>query len=174
MAKTEGTDAERARAKELFGIRSDKRIAVRLIEEGFDGKVASGAAGRILQVERVRKRVGRHRLAIRKEWRATRRLLTSEDRAVSTEEYIANLETREEQLEDVLDDANLRGTPRVQALGELRQIEQAIAKARGVDVMPGDDREGTPDGPLGPTVLVLDLSRCSDAVKKKADDGDDE
>ena len=158
----ERTDARRARVRELFG-KSDKRIAEILIEEGFFPSRRT-KEGRIQQLDSARRRVYDDRQWWREQWKSEKRL--TRDRSVSTEEYIAKLETRIADLEEILDDPRTKGTPRVQSLSEIRQLEQAIAKALGIDAAERDDGDGEGNGNTF-TTLILDVSACSPETKGK-------
>jgi len=165
----EQLEARRERVRELMGC-CDRVIAMTLIGEGyFTEPLSRIATDRVRFEETCRRTISSDRAAIRKAWRNP----TKRDPNESREEYIARLQTRINQIDERMARGTTKDTPYAQLQSEIRQIEQAIAKARGVDVMPGDDREGAGGGPLGPTVLVLDLSRCSDAVKRLADDDEE-
>jgi hypothetical protein len=159
------TDGRRERVKELYA-KSNRRIGEVLVEEGFFGVPPKTPAGRARQIDTARRQVARDRDWWRDQWKKARNV-TTEDRSVSTEEYVAKLETRIEQVEEVLDSPMMKGTPRVQALAELRQLEQAIGKARGVgepaSLMP-EDGDGTKVPFLG---IVVGLGKLSaEAIRK--------
>jgi hypothetical protein len=158
------TEARRARVRTLWA-KPDRRIAEILIEEGFGGASKRTAAGKAKQLSSMVRNVWNDRVALRKKWREQKKA-TIEDVNETRGEYLARLESFSSDALEILEDDKMKGTPRVQALSELRQIEQAKAKACGVDVAAGDvdaDDDGTP---LRPKILVYDVSNCSAEVKK--------
>jgi hypothetical protein len=160
------TEGRRERVRELYA-KNNRRLAEILIDEGFFGPRGKTAEARGRQLDTARRQVLRDRDFWRTYWR-TQRKVSIEDRNVTIEEYIAKLETRIEQLEEMLDDPKLKATPRVQAMAELRQLEQAIAKARGIgdpSLAAADvDGEGNARPFLG---VVVNLGKVSaEAVKK--------
>jgi hypothetical protein len=132
--------------------KSDQRIAEILIEEGFGGALKRTAAGRQKQLESMRRNVWNDRAWWRKKWRNSAKA-TTQDLNETRGEYLARLDSFSNDAQELLEDRNVKGTPRVQALSELRQIEQAKAKAHGVDA--AIEQEPDDDGiPLRPKTLV--------------------
>lgn len=155
------TDARRERVRELWG-KSDRRIAETLLEEGYGGPAKRTKDARLQQTESMRRQVHRDREHWREVWREQAK---KPGGRTTVDEYVAKLRTRIEDLEEMLDDQFLKGTPRVQALGEIRQIEQAIAKTEGTDIAARDDDDSDTGAPfLG---LLLDFSNCSDEVRDR-------
>lgn len=124
------TDARRDRVRSLW-TKSDRKIAEILIEEGFAGVIPRTAAGKVKQLDSTRRRVWDDRLAFRKAWREKKRA-TNEDLCETRGEYLASLDSFAADAVEILENQAVKGTPRVQALSELRQLEQAKAKANGV------------------------------------------
>lgn len=158
------TDARRKRVRELFG-KADKRIAEILIEEGHFGPVKRTKEVQHLQLETARRTVSRDKQWWRKLWSDEKR----KPARMTNEEYISRLETRISDLDEMLDDAKIKSTPRVQAIDTLRKIEESIAKASGVDVL---EPKPPGDGPAAPFIgLIMDLSECSSETKEKLTKG---
>ena len=128
------TEARRERTRELWG-KSDRKIAEKLLEEGFHGPVSRNREEKIRQIASLRRTVWNDREFWREKWRTEAKAEKSKD-PVSRQEYLAGLETVQDELEDVISDGATKSTPRVQALSEMRQIKQAIGKALGVDAAP--------------------------------------
>jgi len=168
MPKKENTDERRERVRELFG-KSDRRIALLLIEEGFFGPVPRVKQDRIRFEASARRRITEDRTWWRTAWR-NRKPRTSEDSAAYSEGKIAELRTRIEDLEDVIDDASTRSTAKVNAYAEIRQLEEMIAKAQGADELDRRDDDDVNDAHALPFLgLVLDVSRVSPEAIKKAE-----
>jgi hypothetical protein len=171
MAKTELTDARRERVRELFG-KPDRWIADALLEEGFFGPTKRTKDAQITQRETARRTVERDRAWWREHWKKPR-TVTVQDMNVSSEEYIARLETRIADLQTILDNPQTKSTAAVNAVSEIRQLEQAIAKARGVE----QAVDKAPEQDSGPSVpfigLVLDVSKVPQHLLKKDPDDDD-
>lgn len=168
MAKKENTDERRERVKELFG-KSDRRVALMLIEEGFFGPTPRVKQDRIRFEASARRTITNDRHWWREHWR-NRKPRTSEDSAAYSEEYIAKLRTRIEDLEDVIDDPATRATAKVNAFAEIRQLEEMIAKAQGADAL---DRRDTEDDDAASSLpflgLVLNVTKVSPEAIAKAE-----
>jgi len=159
------TEARRARVRELW-TKPDRRLAEVLIEEGYAGATKTTAAGRATQLNSMAKNVWNDRAYWRKTWRKAKRA-TVEDVNETRGEYLARLEAFSAQAVEILDDPKVKGTPRVQALSEARQLEQAKAKAHGVDVAieVEQDDDGIPVRPKT-LVYVVDERNSSKEVRE--------
>lgn len=160
---SENTEARRERMRALW-TKSDRRIAEILIEEGFAGATKRTKDGQQKQIATTIRNVYNDRLWWRKQWRAKARA-TEQDVNETRGEYLARLDSYASEALMLLDDPKLKGTPRVQALSELRQIEQAKAKAVGVAEVPPEapDGDGASSAPyLG---IVVNLDGTSDDAK---------
>jgi hypothetical protein len=167
------TLARRERVRELWGL-TPRKAAEKLLDEGYGGgTVANTKAKYIIQLSSMRRQVARDRDWWRAKWRRDRsRAKKAAKDPVLREEYLASLETVQAEIEDVLDDRRLKGTPKVQALSELRQIRQAVGKAQGVDgssriIADGDD-DSSPQVPfLG---IVVGVDKLTPDAKRKIDE----
>ncbi|HXG58125.1 MAG TPA: hypothetical protein VNL91_03810 [Thermoanaerobaculia bacterium] len=158
---SDNTEARRERVKELFG-KSDRRIAAILIEEGYFGAYPKTKPAQIKLLDTARRTVCRDRAWWQERWSES----TERKRTETPQEYIARLRTRIEDLEDIAENTLTKPTPRVQAFAEIRQLEQAIAKAQGIDEVaaPPDGGESDPPPFLG---IVVGLGKLSPEAKKK-------
>ncbi|MFZ2489992.1 MAG: hypothetical protein WA208_00770 [Thermoanaerobaculia bacterium] len=162
MAKNEQTDDRRARVRELW-TKSDSVLADVLIAEGYFGPRTRTARAIETQRDTARRTIRRDRDWWRAKWAEEKSAASRMTRG----EYLTTLQSNIEELRTALEDDELRMKDRVEALREMRQSLEAIGKAEGYAVAaPGgeDDPDGSADA--GPTVLVLDVSRCSADVKR--------
>ena len=147
-------------------MKSDRKIAEVLIEEGFGGSTQRTADGKRKQLATMQRNVWNDRQWWKKTWRKQARA-TSGDLNETRGEYLAQLDSFIAEGIEILDDPKTKGTPRVQALSELRQLEQAKAKARGV----AETEPGSPDDTDGPKVpflgVVVGLKKITPAALKK-------
>lgn len=127
---SDNTESRRERVRSLW-IKPDRRVAEILIDEGFAGPVPTTADGKRKQLASMTKNVWNDRKWWRQAWRAAKRL-TNEDLCETRGEYIATLDAIGAAVTEILEDPKIKGTPRVQAASEFRQVQQAKAKASGV------------------------------------------
>lgn len=164
------TKLQRERVRELIG-RSDRRIAKRLITEKLF--VAPDGAENDPELQRrfeaaCRRTVCNHRKAIRDGWKTEPPAELGDP--VATQEFIARLMSRLDDLDEILERSDLKPTAKVNALAEIRQIEIAVAKAKGVDIDwkrfgKTDDPDDESQSKLPFVGLLVDLKNCSPEVR---------
>jgi len=160
-------DDRRERVAELYGKR-DRRIAELLIDEGYFGTLPRMADERRRFVLTAKRTVCNDRAAIRAEAAKKRKDLAGEFIDITSADYILRMRSRINDAEDILDDPKARPTAKVQALSEMRLLEEAIAKSQGVDV--ADRGASEDDAPQVPFLgLVVDLRNVSEAALKQGE-----
>lgn len=158
------TRARRARVRSLW-LKTDIEIAERLIDEGFAGKVPRGDTDKQKQLDSMRRNVWNDREALRKEWRAVKRL-SVEDVHETRGEYLAILESLQDIGVEMLGDTKLKGTPKAQALQAVTRIVEAKGKAGGVAEL--EPQQADDDKPLPPIVgVIVGASAVSDETRKQ-------
>ncbi len=163
MKKKRSTTERRERVRELWGKR-DRVIADILFEEGFvDVPPRCGTTKEAELKEGLRRNICNDRIAIRNEWRSTRKQLNLDDLHIESNEYIAKLQTRIydlEQLTEMLAGNGKGATAFVNAMAEIRQLEELIAKAKGsaVPIAPPEPEDANRATPV---TVVFDFSECS-------------
>ncbi|HSY50408.1 MAG TPA: hypothetical protein VLC46_16470 [Thermoanaerobaculia bacterium] len=159
------TEARRARMRELWN-KPDKTVAEILIEEGFGGPEKRTAVGKARHLATMTRNVWNDRKWWKKQWRESKRA-TTQDVNESRGEYLARLDSLVADAGRLLDDKGMKGTPRVQALSELRQLEQAKAKAHGVDAAIEQDPDDSDARPRQKVlVYVVNESNSSEESRE--------
>ena len=140
-------DQIRARVRELYGKR-DAKIAQALIDEEIvtPPKKKMTPADLAKWTDGVRRTVNNHRRAIDKEW--SELPLPKPGDALAARKFIAKLQTRIEELDDIVEDPKTKSTARMNAYGEIRHLETLIAQVQRVDT--GGRRREDSDDPDAP------------------------
>jgi hypothetical protein len=164
----------RDRVEELFG-KSDRRITRQLIKEQVVAPMGASydelaADEKVRFEDSVRRTVTNHRNALSDEWGL--KALPKPGDKKAAHEFIAKLQTRIEDLEQIAESLATKPTARVNALAEIRQIETVIASVRNVDVAGRrlsrllDAGDGD-DQPMLPFMgLVMDFSKVSPETRE--------
>lgn len=165
-------EARRRRVVELWAV-SDRLLARQLIKEGYFVAPANGrvAPDPVAFEESCRRTVSNDRQAIRLQWREGKKELTSADRNESTEEYVARLQSRIDQITERLMTTAVKDTAYAALVDSLLRYEVAIAKARGTDEAPPADPDGGDVGRDVPFLgLVMGFENVSPEARKKIDE----
>jgi len=123
----------RERVAELFGKR-DRRIAEILVDEGFFGPLPRLKAELETFVLNAKRTVNKDRHWIQQETERRRKELGAGGTAIASADYALRLRSRVYDAEEILEDPKSRPTARVQALSEIRLLEELLAKNAGVAV----------------------------------------
>lgn len=159
------TNERRERVLEMLA-KSDRAIAKELIRERFFGAVPRNADDRARHLDNARRTVGKDRAWWRGQWKALQaEKITPADSRADVEEFIARLKSRLNDVEEVLDDALVKSTPRVQAIDAAVKIEIAIARARGSDVAPERPADAVP--PPIALGVILGTKNVSPEMKQR-------
>ncbi len=150
-------------------------VAKALLEEGFevecgDQPVTKPAkeAWEAKRVATMCRNVSNDRAWWEAEWRAKAKVpRTVEDDALARESYVAALESDLEDIDGLQQETGTKSTAKAILQGEKRQTRALIAKARGVDTMPEVEPFDPEIAAKRATIVVYDLSNCSDEVKER-------
>lgn len=157
MAKSDTTDERRERVESLWA-KSDSVLTDILIAEGYFGKKPRTPEGRETQRDTARRTLRRDRQYFRELWADEKK---AAKRRLTRGEYVATLRTNMEDLRTVVEemDEDARVKDRVDALHEIRQCLEAIAKAEGVDRnVAADDGDDKPPAAVG---VILNFNNLS-------------
>lgn len=162
---SDNTEARRERVRTLC-LKSDRKIAEILIEEGYGDQPKRTADGRRKQLSAMTRNVCNDRKWWKKQYRE-QKAATTQDANESRGEYLARLDSLIDEALQLLEDKMVKGTPRVQALSEIRQLEQAKAKALGVAEVPPAEPDGDGENPAPFLGIVVGIDGLSEDAKKR-------
>lgn len=167
------THERRERVLELWG-KPTRLIAKTLLEEGYE--VDAGPAPvtkpkqeewERLRIERMRRNVDNDRAWWESQWRERAKTpKSSEDLEVELESQIAAINSDIGDIAELLTDAKTKSSAKAILYQSKLRARELVLKARGIDHAP----EREPEDPVAmkrPTIVVYDLSKCSDEVKEQ-------
>jgi hypothetical protein len=160
------TEERRARYVELCSL-STRLIAQRLIEEGYFGPVPRAKDAKLTHLHSAMRQVLRDEKYWEDRWDGEDKDITPKDHRRNAQRYIARMRSRQAAIDEKLNEENMKATPFAQLQETAVRIEQAIAKAQGVDQVATDEMPDPDAMAKRATVLVLDLSKCSPEVKEQ-------
>jgi len=146
----------------MYG-KSDTKIAAALIKD----EIVMPPKSRMTADETsrwrdgVRRTVNNRRRAITKGWKSEP--LPKPGDPVEARSYIAKLQTRIEELDDIVEDKGTKSTARMNAYAEIRQLETLIAQTKRVDTggrrrADDDDGDDAPQSKLPFVGVVIDFA----------------
>jgi hypothetical protein len=168
------TDERRERVLELWG-KPTRLVAKMLLEEGFEVDAGPQPVTKEKQdewtrhrVELMRRNVDNDRGWWREKWRADAKTpKTSEDLEVELESNIAAINSDVDEISELLTDAKTKSSAKAILFQSKLRARELVLKARGLDKAPEREPDDPDAGVKRPTLIVYDLSNCSDDLKKK-------
>lgn len=168
------TDERRERVLELWG-KPTRLIARILLEEGFDVDAGPQPATKPKQeewqrhrVELMRRNVDNDRAWWEAKWRERAKTpKTSTDLEVELEANIAAINSDVDEISELLTDAKTKSSAKAILFQSKLRARELVLKARGLDKAPEREPEDPNPDAKRPTLVVYDLSLCSDDVKRR-------
>lgn len=161
----------RERVAELFGKR-DRRIAEILVDEGFFGPLPRLKAELGTFVLNAKRTVNKDRHWLQQEAEKRRKELGAGAAAFASADYALRLRSRVYDAEEILEDPKSRPTAKVQALSEIRLLEELLAKSAGVAVAAPAPEDPEGGGSLGRPFLgiIVGFDKVSPEARAKIDE----
>jgi hypothetical protein len=167
------THERRERVLELWG-KPTRLIAKILLEEGYEVDAGPMPVTSEKQEEWTRRRgelmrrnVDNDRAHWEEKWRERAKVpKTSEDLEVELESQLAAINSDIGDIAELLTDAKTKSSAKAILYQSKLRARELILKARGIDQAPEREPED-PEAAKRPTIVVYDLSKCSDEVKER-------
>ena len=163
------TIERRERVLDLLA-KPDMTIAKRLVQERFFGAVPKNADDRVRHLDNARRTIAKDREYFRDKWKKEKRELNPDNVRMETEEYVARLRSRLNDVDEILEDDLAKSTARVGAIDTAVKIETAIAKARGIDQGQQPEAEGSGSAGVPFFGVMVSLEKLTPAAMKKIDE----